>query len=260
MARLVSILIGLALISATTGCGTLSRPPTQREQTAGIGALAGGATGAIIGSFAGSAVAGGLFGIPLGALAGYYIGDRMNRDDLRREAEKRESDRAVAELRNENERLRRQVAEREEEKAGTALVSADRPAEPAKPHEISMKDLPGKPMTIGFEFDKSTLNGTSHQTLRPIVAWLKGGSERGASIVGYTDSVGAQPYNVKLSERRARAVQQYLIQNGVAAGKISARGMGKANPVSANDTAAGREKNRRVEVILNGNVNTASAH
>jgi hypothetical protein len=100
--------LGLALVLGTVSCANLSQPVTEREKTAAIGGLAGGATGALIGSFAGSAVAGGLFGIPLGAVAGWYVGDQydiaMKRD--RERAQERDSE--LDRLRRENERLRRE--------------------------------------------------------------------------------------------------------------------------------------------------------
>lgn len=65
-----------AVFATTVGC-SLNTPVTQREQSSGIGALGGGATGAVIGSLTGSALAGGLVGLPLGALAGYYYGDKL---------------------------------------------------------------------------------------------------------------------------------------------------------------------------------------
>ncbi len=71
----VTLVIGF--LGGTFGCTQLSTPVTQREQTTAIGALTGGTGGAIIGSVTGSALAGGLVGLPLGALAGYYIGDKM---------------------------------------------------------------------------------------------------------------------------------------------------------------------------------------
>jgi len=69
--------VAAAVIAMAIGCAPLSRPVTEREQAAGIGGLAGGAGGAIIGSVAGGAVAGGLVGMPIGALAGYYWGDQI---------------------------------------------------------------------------------------------------------------------------------------------------------------------------------------
>lgn len=103
----IAVIFGLVLASASTGCGMLSRDPTEREQSAAIGGLAGGAAGAIIGSFAGSAVTGGLFGIPLGAVAGYYIGDRMASSDRNAQARSDDREREIERLRQENERLRR---------------------------------------------------------------------------------------------------------------------------------------------------------
>jgi outer membrane protein OmpA-like peptidoglycan-associated protein len=252
MNRLLSLVLGVALVAATSGCAALSSPPTQREQTAGVGAMAGGLTGAIIGSFAGGAVAGGLFGIPLGAIAGYYIGDQMTQRDMKREAANRDGDKELAELRAENERLKRQAASR----SSSAVASARKPAAPAP--QVSATDLPPSNVSVAFDFDKTAMNGASHDSLMPIVAWLKADAERSARVVGYTDSVGSEAYNQKLSERRAQAVQQYLVKNGIAAAKVSVRGMGESNPIASNDTEAGRERNRRVEVIVNRPVTTAS--
>ena len=72
LSKVLPGVMGVLLIGSAS-CAPLSRPVTQREQTAAVGGLAGGATGAIIGSMAGGAVAGGLFGIPIGAVAGYFV-------------------------------------------------------------------------------------------------------------------------------------------------------------------------------------------
>ncbi|MGH7824535.1 MAG: peptidoglycan-binding domain-containing protein [Candidatus Binatia bacterium] len=103
----ILIVLGISLVVTTIGCAPLSRQPTHREQTAAVGGLAGGAGGAIIGSFIGSAVTGGLFGIPLGAIAGYYVGDQMANDDRVAKARMEDRDAELAGLRRENERLRR---------------------------------------------------------------------------------------------------------------------------------------------------------
>lgn len=112
---------------------------------------------------------------------------------------------------------------------------------------------------LGFDFDKSGLNGSAQQTLNPIVAWLKDDSERKVAVVGYTDNVGADAYNMKLAERRAKAVRDFLVKSGINGDSIETRGMGEANPIAANDTEAGRQKNRRVEIVPNGGMRTASA-
>ena len=71
-------------------------------------------------------------------------------------------------------------------------------------------------------------------------------------IEGHTDSVGTDEYNQTLSEKRAGAVRDYLVQQGIAADSIEARGLGKTQPIASNDTAEGRQQNRRVELVLSG--------
>jgi outer membrane protein OmpA-like peptidoglycan-associated protein len=71
-------------------------------------------------------------------------------------------------------------------------------------------------------------------------------------VEGHTDSVGGDDYNMQLSQRRAQSVRDYLIQQGVAEASIAARGLGKTTPVATNDTAEGRQQNRRVELVLSG--------
>ena len=72
------------------------------------------------------------------------------------------------------------------------------------------------------------------------------------SVEGHTDSVGSDDYNQRLSERRAEAVRDYLVQQGIASDTVSASGFGKTVPVATNDTADGRQQNRRVELVLSG--------
>jgi outer membrane protein OmpA-like peptidoglycan-associated protein len=71
-------------------------------------------------------------------------------------------------------------------------------------------------------------------------------------IEGHTDSVGTDEYNQTLSEKRAGAVRDYLVQQGIAADSIEARGLGETQPIASNDTAEGRQQNRRVELVLSG--------
>jgi outer membrane protein OmpA-like peptidoglycan-associated protein len=80
-------------------------------------------------------------------------------------------------------------------------------------------------------------------------------------IEGHTDSVGGDDFNQQLSERRADSVRDFLAEQGVAASSITARGFGKTQPVASNDTPEGRQRNRRVELVVNGDAigNTASA-
>ncbi|HTS10979.1 MAG TPA: OmpA family protein [Candidatus Limnocylindrales bacterium] len=78
-------------------------------------------------------------------------------------------------------------------------------------------------------------------------------------IEGHTDSVGSDDYNQDLSERRAGAVRDYLVDQGVAASSVTARAFGKTQPIASNDTPDGRQKNRRVELVVNGDSIDASA-
>jgi len=71
-------------------------------------------------------------------------------------------------------------------------------------------------------------------------------------IEGHTDSVGSDEYNLQLSQKRAQAVRDYLVQQGIPDGAIASRGLGKSTPVATNDTAEGRQQNRRVELVLTG--------
>ena len=73
-------------------------------------------------------------------------------------------------------------------------------------------------------------------------------------VDGYTDSIGTDAYNLKLSDERAGAVQQYLVQQGLAQDNVTAKGFGKDDPVASNSTASGRQANRRVELVVSGEI------
>ncbi len=88
------------------------------------------------------------------------------------------------------------------------------------------------------------------QKLYPLVTILKEQPQRSIRIDGYTDSRGTESSNLDLSQRRADAVRDFLIDNGISPRRITARGYGKANPIASNTTLAGRRENRRVEVIV----------
>ena len=73
-------------------------------------------------------------------------------------------------------------------------------------------------------------------------------------VEGHTDSVGTDDYNQSLSERRAESVKSYLIQQGIDRSSITSRGFGESQPVASNDTADGRQRNRRVELVVSGDI------
>jgi len=104
-----------------------------------------------------------------------------------------------------------------------------------------------------FDFDKSTLKASAVSALDDLVAKLKGATVlNSVRIIGYTDSVGSNAYNEKLSLRRAESVRNYLTGHGVPADKIKVEGKGKSDPIADNKTEDGRAKNRRVEVEVDG--------
>ena len=102
-----------------------------------------------------------------------------------------------------------------------------------------------------FDFDKSSLTEADVKELRKAVTFVKKYPGAKTMVDGHTDSIGTDAYNMKLSERRAAAVKDYLIKEaGVDSLKIKAVGHGKADPVADNKTAEGRAENRRVEVSI----------
>lgn len=111
----------------------------------------------------------------------------------------------------------------------------------------------GLVLTLGdvlFASGAASLNPNGDQHLAKLAAFLNKYMDRTALIVGYTDSVGGQDYNLGLSQRRADSVKFYLIQQGVDSGRLSASGQGMSSPVADNSSATGRQQNRRVEVVI----------
>jgi outer membrane protein OmpA-like peptidoglycan-associated protein len=102
-----------------------------------------------------------------------------------------------------------------------------------------------------FATGKSDLQPAALATLDTVLASIGKEQNRRILVEGHTDSVGSVASNLQLSQRRADAVMQYLIAHGIAPQRISASGMGEANPIDTNATAAGRQHNRRVDVIVN---------
>lgn len=99
-----------------------------------------------------------------------------------------------------------------------------------------------------FAFDSAQLTPAARATLDQVVAKLSAADVLGITVDGHTDSVGSDAYNQGLSLRRADSVAAYLSSQGVAAGKLKARGFGESRPVADNGSDAGRAQNRRVEI------------
>jgi outer membrane protein OmpA-like peptidoglycan-associated protein len=105
-----------------------------------------------------------------------------------------------------------------------------------------------------FDFNKYTLKPEARERLARISGIVLAYPDLKLQIEGYTDAIGSDEYNQTLSEKRAESVRDYLVSSGVSMNSVAAQGMGKADPVADNSTAAGRKLNRRVEMIVSGDV------
>ncbi len=109
------------------------------------------------------------------------------------------------------------------------------------------------PQDILFATDSAQLTGTLSNDLRVLAGSLNSYPNTTVNVIGHTDDVGAEAYNQSLSQRRAQAVTSVLINSGVAPGRIRTIGRGESQPIASNATAAGRQQNRRVEIIITPN-------
>ena len=105
-----------------------------------------------------------------------------------------------------------------------------------------------------FDSGKYTLRPAAREKLAKISGILLAYPTLNIAVEGHTDSVGGDAYNQTLSENRASAVREYLVSQGVPSGSVTAKGFGKTQPVTSNDTPAGRQQNRRVELVVSGEV------
>ncbi len=150
-------------------------------------------------------------------------------------------------------------AEEARENARTARQESDELQRQIK--ELNARETDrGLVVTLGdllFETGKSDLKGGASNNLNKLSGFLNEYPDRSVLIEGHTDSVGSAESNFALSQRRANSVQSYLVGQGVAASRIRTAGLGMGSPVAGNDTATGRQQNRRVEIIIS-NPSTAS--
>ncbi len=126
------------------------------------------------------------------------------------------------------------------------------PKHPEKPVNLE-ETKPGESVVVHniyFEFDKAYLRRESISTLDDIVRQLKRNPKIKLEIQGHTDNIGTKEYNRKLSERRADAVMEYFIKNGISPERLRSRGFGETKPIADNKTEEGRSKNRRTEFLI----------
>jgi len=135
---------------------------------------------------------------------------------------------------------------------------------------LSSLDVDGHTISPGYEYDAAKKDMVARLGSRPEEFFLTRAATREKlakvtgvflshpglrlEIEGHTDSVGGDDYNQKLSENRAKAVRDYMVQQGISASTIVVKGFGKTKPVASNDNAAGRQRNRRVELVVSGEI------
>jgi outer membrane protein OmpA-like peptidoglycan-associated protein len=105
-----------------------------------------------------------------------------------------------------------------------------------------------------FDTAKFSLRPEAREKLAKVAGIVSGHPGLRLDVEGHTDNVGGDDYNQELSEQRGSAVREYLTHEGMAAGSVTTKGFGKTQPIATNDTAAGRQQNRRVELVISGEV------
>jgi outer membrane protein OmpA-like peptidoglycan-associated protein len=204
-----------------TGCATDEfgnrRPLTETEAGVAIGSAAGAAAGALLGSRSADAGKGALIGAVGGAIAGGLVGNYMER-------QRRDFERALAD----------------------EIARGD----------IRVEPLPGDRLLVGmtsstaFDVDSADIKPGFYSTLDKISAIVNKYGKTRLDIAGHTDDTGATAYNQALSERRAAAVESYLLAEQVLPVRVSSIGLGEGRPIASNETEYGRTLNRRVEITI----------
>ena len=177
------------------------------------------------------------------AMAAQIESDRLKAEnEAQRVAAKAASDRAAgekAQAETEKAQLRAQLLVQ----FNTVLQTRDT----ARGLIVNMSD-------VLFDTGKFTLRGGAREKLARVAGILQGHPGLQMQVEGYTDTVGSEASNQQLSERRATSVRDYLTNAGIPAASVTAKGLGETLPVATNDTASGRQQNRRVELVVSGDI------
>ena len=162
----------------------------------------------------------------------------------------------VAHAQQDRDRILLQARERETQNAQTQTAVAQTELAGARKElaDLQAKQTDrGLVLTLGdvlFDTGRATLKPGADRTIDRLAGALKDNPNTRVMIEGHTDSVGSDEYNMTLSDRRAEAVADALRFRGVPADRYEAKGLGKSFPVASNDTQAGRQQNRRVEIVF----------
>ncbi len=206
--KYISMLLVMGLVF---GCNAVKNA-NNKQKGAVIGSAGGAVIGGVVGNNVGkgNTVLGAIIGGVVGGVAGGYIGDRM--------------DRQAEEIEN-------QVPGAEVTRVGEGI-------------NVTFDENSG----VYFELNKSEIKGPAAVTLDRLANIFKEYPKSNILIEGHTDSSGSNEYNMSLSKRRAQAVSDYLIAQGIDASRFTTKWYGEEQPRFDNETPEGRSKNRRVEL------------
>ena len=204
----------LVLSVSLTNCNA-TKNANNKQKGAVIGATSGAVIGAIIGNNVGkggNGEIGAVIGGVVGGTAGVLIGAKMDK----------------------------QAQKIEEEVPGATVERVDDAI------VITFDQNSG----VYFETNKYNINNASQETLDKLIGVFKEYPETNILVVGHTDSVGAEEYNMTLSKNRANAVTNYLTTNGISSSRLTTNWFGETQPLYDNNTPEGRAKNRRVNIAV----------
>ncbi len=225
--KLASAALLSLCILASTGCASMTNTGKGALIGGGGGAAVGAGVGALIGGGKGAGI-GAAIGTAVGAGAGALIGNKMDKQQKQLEQQLAESA-TVEEVTDQN---------------GLQAI------------KVTFNG------GILFPTGKYTLNASAKNDLSQFAVSLRDNPDTNVQIYGYTDNTGSYAVNETLSNNRAGAVRNYLVNSGVASNRITAVGIPMADYVASNETAEGRAQNRRVEVYISANqdmINKANA-
>ena len=185
----------------------------RSQKGAAIGAGGGAAIGAVVGKALGYTAMGAIVGAAVGGTAGAVIGKKMDQQA---------------------EEMKQVLGDAEVRRVGEGIV-------------IEFKDK------ILFGFDQSDVTTAAQQSLNKLHEVLEKYPDTNIEVIGHTDDKGSNNYNERLSQRRATSVASFLKTNGIAASRITTKGMGESDPKVTNDSDANRAENRRVEFVITAN-------
>ena len=203
-------LVSRPFLAALIGSIGLASCATKTQTGAVIGTAGGAVVGGVIGKVAGSTAKGAIIGAVVGGAAGAIIGSRM--------------DKQAKEL---EQNIKGATVERVGEGIQVTFASG-----------------------LLYDFDSDVIRPEAKTNLRELGTSLEQYPGTDLVIIGHTDQLGSATYNQSLSERRANSAATYLISQGVSGSRIATRGLGESEPTASNETEAGRQANRRVEVAI----------